>query len=113
KSCIISMALFVLLPQLSVTQNVRPLPVYPLPPVDMSISADSMPPPMQRRLQQELVRERQLALKRDTDQLLDMATELKQNVDGTSPAILSLDVIRKAEKIEKLAKSIREKMKGN
>ena len=55
--------------------------------------------------------ERQLALRRDTEKLLSLAAELKQNVDKTSPSILSMDVIKKAQEIEKLAKSVKDKMK--
>ena len=57
--------------------------------------------------------DRNLALRRDTDKLLELASQLKQNVDHTNPNLLSLDVIRKAQEIEKLAKSVREKMKGD
>ena len=56
-------------------------------------------------------RERQLALRRDTEKLLNLAAELKQNVDKTSPNILSMDVIKKAQEIEKLAKSVKDKMR--
>ena len=56
-------------------------------------------------------RERQLALRRDTEKLLSLAAELKQNVDRTSPNILSMDVIKKAQEIEKLAKSVKDKMR--
>jgi hypothetical protein len=55
--------------------------------------------------------ERQLALRRDTEKLLSLAAELKQNVAKTSPSILSMDVIKKAQEIEKLAKSVKDKMK--
>ena len=55
---------------------------------------------------------RQQELKRDTDKLLELATELKQYVDKTNENILSMDVIKKSEQIEKLAHAIREKMKG-
>jgi hypothetical protein len=55
---------------------------------------------------------RQEDIKKDTDQLLQLATELKQYVDKTNENILSMDVIKKAEQIEKLAHSVREKMKG-
>jgi len=34
-------------------------------------------------------------------------------VDKTNESILSLEVIRKAEEIERLAKSVEEKMKGH
>ena len=67
------------------------------------------------RMHQELVArtvaERQVQLRLDTEKLLALAAELKQHVDKTNPNILSLDVIKKAQEIEKLAKSVREKMK--
>jgi hypothetical protein len=50
-------------------------------------------------------------IKRDTDKLLALATELKQYVDKTNENVLSVDVIRKTDEIDKLAKSIRERMK--
>ena len=55
---------------------------------------------------------RQQDIKKDTDKLLELATELKQYVDKTNEDILSMDVIKKADEIEKLAHSVREKMKG-
>jgi hypothetical protein len=55
---------------------------------------------------------RQQDIKKDTDKLLALATELKQYVDKTNENILSMDVVKKAEEIEKLAHAVREKMKG-
>ena len=55
---------------------------------------------------------RQQAIKKDTDKLLELATELKQYVDKTNEHTLSVDVIKKAEEIEKLAHTVKEKMKG-
>ena len=46
---------------------------------------------------------RQQEIKKDTDKLLELANELKQYVDKTNENIISLDVIKKAEQIEKLA----------
>ena len=57
--------------------------------------------------------ERQLAIKNDTAKLLQMATELQGYVDKTNENILSIEVVKKAEQIEKLAKSVKEKMKAN
>ena len=57
--------------------------------------------------------DRDLALRKDTEKLLELASQLKMNVDRTNPNMLSLDVIKKAQEIEKLAKSVREKMKGD
>ncbi len=50
-------------------------------------------------------------LQKDTDKLLQLATELKQYVDS-NPHASPADVSRKADHIAKLAKSIREKMRG-
>jgi hypothetical protein len=58
-------------------------------------------------------REREAQLHRDTDNLLKLATELKQYVDKSNENTLSLDVVKKAEEIEKLAHSVKEKMKAN
>jgi hypothetical protein len=56
--------------------------------------------------------ERQAALKADTDKLVKLATELKAYVDKSNENVLSLEVLKKAEEIEKLARSVKEKMKG-
>ncbi len=68
---------------------------------------------MEKDRVKRLNKERQERLKRDTDQLLTLATQLKQYVDRTNENILSIDVIRKAEQIEKLAHQVREKMKAD
>ncbi len=56
--------------------------------------------------------ERQAALKNDTEKLLKLAEELKASVDKSSASVLSLEVLKKAEEIEKLARSVKDKMKG-
>ena len=57
-------------------------------------------------------KERYAKLKSDTDQLLKLANELKEAVDKANQDTLSLEVIRKTEQIEKLAKSVRDRMKN-
>lgn len=57
--------------------------------------------------------QREAALKNDTEKLLKLATELKTYVDKSNENVLSMDVIKKAEEIEKLAHSVRDKMKGS
>jgi len=47
----------------------------------------------------------------DSAKLLKLATDLKTEVDKTNKDTLSLNVIRKADEIEKLARSVKEKMK--
>jgi hypothetical protein len=56
--------------------------------------------------------QRQAAIKADTDKLLKLAVELKDSVDKSNENLLSLDVVKKAEEIEKLAHSVKDKMKG-
>ena len=76
------------------------------------------PPPdvwqqqQQKGMEKQANLQRQQDIKKDTAKLLELATELKQAVDKSSENTLSLDVVKKAEQIEKLAKSVKEKMKG-
>jgi hypothetical protein len=68
---------------------------------------------MEKDLAKKANRERQVQLQRDTDNLLKLANELKQYVDKSNENTLSLNVVKKAEEIEKLAHSVKEKMKAN
>lgn len=75
---------------------------------------DQMKTPVQQANQQnnpatDAERKKQLA--DDTAKLLKLATDLKGEVDKTSKDTLSLNVIRKADEIEKLAHNVKEKMK--
>jgi len=55
--------------------------------------------------------ERKKQIVDDSTKLLNMAIALKAEVDKTTKDTLSLNVIRKADEIEKLAHSVKEKMK--
>lgn len=55
--------------------------------------------------------ERRKQIADDSTKLLTMAIALKAEVDKTTKDTLSLNVIRKADEIEKLAHSVKEKMK--
>jgi hypothetical protein len=55
--------------------------------------------------------ERRKQIADDSAKILELATELKKEVDKTDKDTLSINVIKKAEMIEKLAKGVREKMK--
>ena len=68
---------------------------------------------MRRTQEKKANEERQSSLKKDSEELLKLATELKESVDQTTSNTLSVEVIRKAQEIEKLANNVREKMKGN
>lgn len=56
--------------------------------------------------------DRQKQLVEDTEKLLALANELKVDVDKSNKDTLSLDVVKKADEIEKLAHSVKEKMKN-
>ncbi len=56
--------------------------------------------------------DRQKRIVSDTDRLYALATELKEQVGKSNKDTLSLDVIKKADEIEKLAHSVKEHMKG-
>jgi len=73
----------------------------------------SQPLAMQRLEQQKMrIAERQKRLEADTDRLLALTTALKEQVDDSDKNILSLDMIKKADEIEKLAHSVKERIKG-
>jgi len=67
-------------------------------------------------LQQELVaravRDRQSQLRLDAEKLVALTAELKLRVDKAGANILSMDVIKKAQEIQKLAKSVQDKMRN-
>jgi hypothetical protein len=73
----------------------------------------SQPATMQLVEQQKLrIAERQKRLAADTDKLLELTTALKEQVNDSNKNILSLDMIKKADQIEKLAHSVKERIKG-
>lgn len=55
--------------------------------------------------------ERRKHIVEESDQLLTLAMALKAEVDKTGKDTLSLNVIRKADEIEKLAHNVKERMK--
>ena len=68
---------------------------------------------MKKDMEKKANEQRQADLERDTDKLLELATELKQYVDKSNKDVLSLEVIKKCEEIEKLSRSVKDKMKGS
>jgi hypothetical protein len=107
----LSICLLSLLPTSAQSQGERPpaarTDMRVVPPVDTE-ARDRMVHDMAKKAKQE----RAAALKIDTDKLLKLAVELKTYVDKSNENVLSLDVVKKAEEIEKLAHSVKDKMKG-
>lgn len=71
------------------------------------------------RTQEEADRERarkanemlQMEIKRDTEKLFQLTTELKDFVEKSDQGILPADILKKAEQVEKLAHSVKSKLK--
>ena len=89
-------------------QQQQGLPPMPMPPIEVGRGhvdiAEKQAIAMNNDRQKKLVA--------DTEKLLALANELKMDVDKSSKDTLSLDVIKKADEIEKLAHSVKERMKG-
>lgn len=66
---------------------------------------------MQERASREANKKRQQEIRTDTEKLFQLANELKDAVDKSNEHLLSLDVVRKADEVEKLAHRVKEKMK--
>jgi nitric oxide reductase activation protein len=86
------------------------------PPVEQGEEQQEAKSPTVREFERQQARainkQRHDDLKRDTDKLLQLATELKLAVDKSNEHTLSMDVVKKAEEIEKLSKSVQKKMRG-
>jgi hypothetical protein len=67
---------------------------------------------MEKTLELRRNEERQKQLVKDTNRLLALTTELKTEVDKTNKDMLSVEVVKKADEIEKLAKSVKDRMRS-
>ena len=92
-------------------QSQQPSPVVPSSP-DGPTDADEARTRIIHDMEKKAAKERIASLRSDTDKLLKLSVELKSYVDKADENVLSLEVVKKAEEIEKLAKSVKEKMKG-
>ncbi len=66
---------------------------------------------MEDRRFHEANKKRQDEIRQDTEKLFQLASDLKAAVEKTDEHMLSLEVIKKAEEVEKLAKKVKDKMK--
>jgi hypothetical protein len=86
-------------------------PHYPGP--RHSDPAEEMQKKMQKKARAKANEQRQAEMKRDAEKLLTLSAELKEYVDKTNENVLSMDVIKKADEIERLAHNVKEKMRGS
>jgi nicotinic acid phosphoribosyltransferase len=75
------------------------------------VTTDSISSEAQKEQLKRLFLERQAQLRADTAKLVTLTAELKQQVDKTDINVLSIAVIKKAQEIQKLAKSVQDKMR--
>jgi hypothetical protein len=110
---ILVLAFFIATAALSTSQN-PPLHLPTPPPLDDKSGPDA---DVRSKMEKDMAKKANLArqedLKRDTEKLVKLANELKEDVDKTTASTLSVNVVKKAEEIEKLAHSVKEKMKGS
>jgi len=76
-------------------------------------SEPAIPPQIQKEMEKKANLQRQADLRRDAEKLLKLSTELKEYVDKSNENVLSVDVIKRADEIEKLAHSVKTKMRGD
>ena len=106
---IVFLFLFLALPGAAQT---RQAPSQRIDPTMTNPEVDENRDRLTRDMAKKANQERQAALKNDTEKLVKLAGELKDYVDKSNENTLSLNVLKKAEEIEKLARSVKEKMKG-
>ena len=66
--------------------------------------------PVQRQQAAAANAQRQVDIRRDTDKMAELTQELKEYL-AKNEQVMSIDAIKKVEQIEKLAKSVKGKMK--
>lgn len=82
-------------------------PQAPIPSLDPGTPAQQS-----RKQRQDLLKSYFEKMKRDADELLELAKSLQEDVSKSNENVLSLKIVEKAEKIEKLAKKIKGVAKG-
>lgn len=66
---------------------------------------------IQRKQAEAANQQRQVEIRRDTEKMLQLTAELNDYLQKAAQGTLSLDAVKKAEQIEKLAHSVKSKMK--
>lgn len=98
------------------------LPIPPraisiLPPLNVEIQERVTPeidqaPPLRAKQKQELLKANFEKVKRDAEDLVVLAKSLQEEVDKSNENVLSLKLVDKAERIEKLARRIKTMARG-
>jgi TolA-binding protein len=73
---------------------------------------DTMTDSISKKQQRKLLKQNFDRMKVDADELAALAQSLQEDIEKTTENMLSLEVVEKAEKIERLAKRIKNAAKG-
>ena len=93
-------------------QNQQNPPIIP-PPEQKPGQEPAPENPMAPSAEKKILEENEKDIKKKVERLYGLASELKAEVDKTdSSKVLSLNLVRKAEEIEKLAREIKNRSKG-
>ncbi len=83
-----------------------PAPAAPSAPTDTKKTSEAVPPPAQPAVTDP----HQAQIIADTQKLLKLSQELKAEVAKSNKDTLSLTVVKKAEEVEKLAKTLKDEL---
>ena len=122
----LTLGLFCLLPFASGLRWRQPLLALPSAEIGYQLSAspptsqqEHLPPPgeepgppLTKKQKQQLLKSNFEKMKRDADELSELAKSLQEDLDKSNQNVLSLKVVGRAEKIEKLARKIKTAAKG-
>ncbi|MHB1699200.1 MAG: hypothetical protein ACYCSN_03535 [Acidobacteriaceae bacterium] len=96
--------------------QVPPVIVNPMNTPAMATSRAGVPDPAAVAAHVEMMRmaniERQRKMVEDANRLVLVANQLKASVDKTTKDVLSLDVLKQADEAERLARSVKDKMRA-
>ena len=72
-----------------------------------SAPAEINPTPLTAKQQRAMLKSNYTKMKQDADELAGLAKSLQEDLDKSNADVLSLTIVEKADKIEKLAKKIK------
>ena len=100
---------------LASTLQARPSPVHPSSSEEsqgLQPNSESRESPLSDKQKRELLKSNFDRMKRDAKELADLAKELEDQLDKSNENVLSLGIVDKADKIEKLARKIKSTARG-
>lgn len=79
---------------------------------DITEAESESAPPLSQKQRQDIMKANFEKMKHDATELQNLAKSLQEQIDKSNEHILSLDIVAKAERIEKLARRIKETARG-